>query len=69
MELRARASILPAEEGKRVRWRAKQTVDNRLAGRAAKGAILFSAQTRSLLNRVKVEIGQNALNLFHPIIK
>ena len=39
VELRTRVSVLPYETKKTVFTKAKQTIDNRLAGRAAKGAI------------------------------
>ena len=46
VELRARASILPVKEQNQVRRKAKQTIINRLAGRAAKGATLVACSIR-----------------------
>ncbi len=43
MEPRAGASVLPYGFGKAKSCQAKQTIDNRLAGRAAKGAVPPSA--------------------------
>ena len=46
VEPRTRVSVLPYETKKTVFTKAKQTIDNRLAGRAAKGAIPVDRTTK-----------------------
>ena len=47
VEPRTRVSVLPYETKKTVFTKAKQTIDNRLAGRAAKGAIPVDRTTKT----------------------